>query len=428
FTKFEVARPTAPRGPDADTAAGHNDVMIHRTGTAVLALTALSLSCTSQTIVVGTGGAYAEIAAAVVAAPSGATILVRAGTYQGFEVVGKSLTILCDANALVAGEVLIDGIAANQAVTLSGLTWAAGWVPPTFSMPSQLPTMLEITGCPGRVLIDRVDPTPAVTSSTYLGVFPFWTPSLVGEDCGQLVVRDSSFFAVSKLTNCTTAIESCSFEGIYEPNGGSPYNTYGLEIWSGDVRVGGTSSFQGAHGYYPGNVIEPVLPASAGLLLVGANGQFVAGTANSVQTAYAGDLGGIHLLGGQLRLAPRAVVNAVTGTPSVITPMPAITSGGSLAAGALTATADSEPNDLIVVLVGLAGVPTLVAPFADALWLDPSAFVFQAFAAPTSGTLTTTLPLPANPALAGLVIAWQAIASGPTTGFAASNPSLVVLQ
>lgn len=406
----------------------------------VSASLALSLPCICQTLVVGPGGGFTEIAAAVAAAPNGATILVRPGTYQGFQVVGKGLSILCDPGALVAGAVFVGGIAGNQAVTLRGLTSAAGWVPPSIPFGTLPPKLLEVAGCQGRVLIDTVDTTPAAQRVSVLGVLALWTPGFVGTACEQLVIRDSTFRADCSLTDCTTAIESTTFAGIYDYANGA-FNTPGLRVQNGSVRIGGASSFQGAQGYYPGNVIEPILPASAGLDLIGdVRAQFVAGTAQSIMTSYPNDRGGIHVgfgLAGELRLAPRVVVNAVTGgafpvvqvpRPTVAATMPAITSHGSLAVGALSATAVSEANDLMIVLVGLAGAPSLLPPFADAFWIDPAVYVFHAFGAPATGVLATSLPLPANPGLSGLALTWQAIASGPATGFAASNPSVIVVH
>ncbi|MCA8977374.1 MAG: hypothetical protein KDC98_21810 [Planctomycetes bacterium] len=396
---------------------------------ALLVAISLSAPCISQTIVVGPGGSYSQISAAVAAAPSGATILVRPGTYQGFQVVSKTLTILCDPSAQVAGEVFIGGIAAGQSVTLRGLTSASGWVPPTIPTPSALPKLLEISNCLGRVLIDTVDTTPAVSRVTVMSILVLWTPGIVASNCAQLVIRDSTFSANCSLTRCTTAIESSSFTGIYESNGNGQYNSPGLDVDYGSIRVGGSSSFQGAQGYYPGNPFEVTVPASAGLDLYSTDAQFVDGTAQSIRTGYPADRGGINVFSTQLRLAPRAVVNAVTGGfTGGRTPMPAIRVDGSLALGSLTADVSSEAGDLVIVLLGFAGAPVVVAPFVDPFWLNPAGFVFHAITVQPATSFTTSLPLPPAPSLAGLVLSWQAVAQGPATGFAASNPSLVVVH
>ena len=38
------------------------------------------------------------------------------------------------------------------------------------------------------------------------------------------------------------------------------------------------------------------------------------------------------------------------------------------------------------------------------------------------------ISVPPQPSLQGLSIVWQAVASGPTTGFAASNPSFALIR
>src|SRR5688572_11647178 len=68
-------------------------------------------------------GGYGEIQAAVDAAQPGDLILVRTGTYAGFVVDGKGLSIVADAGALVqvAGAVVIQNLPASGFVLLSGL-------------------------------------------------------------------------------------------------------------------------------------------------------------------------------------------------------------------------------------------------------------------------------------------------------------------
>ena len=71
-------------------------------------------------------GGYDEIQAAVDAAQPGDLILVRTGTYAGFVVDGKRLSIVADAGAIVqvAGSVVIQNLPASGFVLLSGLNVA----------------------------------------------------------------------------------------------------------------------------------------------------------------------------------------------------------------------------------------------------------------------------------------------------------------
>jgi hypothetical protein len=85
-------------------------------------------------------GAYTSIQPAVDAAADGDTILVKAGTYPGFNVIAKRLTIVGELNRQVQvnGTIAVAYLAASQAVVLRGFAVNVSFVvgaltqPPTF--------------------------------------------------------------------------------------------------------------------------------------------------------------------------------------------------------------------------------------------------------------------------------------------------------
>src|SRR5262245_8815144 len=74
-------------------------------------------------VVAPSGGNFTDIQSAVNAAAEGDTILVRAGTYQGFDVAAKSLVILADPqNSVgVSTTISVHDLAAGQSFVLSGV-------------------------------------------------------------------------------------------------------------------------------------------------------------------------------------------------------------------------------------------------------------------------------------------------------------------
>lgn len=89
----------------------------------VLALAAAPATAGVIVVDAAGGGAYTQISAAVAAAQDGDTLLVRAGTYAGFTVDARALSVVADAGALVRvrGSTVVRNLTAAQTVALSGL-------------------------------------------------------------------------------------------------------------------------------------------------------------------------------------------------------------------------------------------------------------------------------------------------------------------
>ena len=70
----------------------------------------------------GPGVDFTNLQTAVDAAASGDLLLVKAGSYAGFTITSKSLTVTADlGHAVDVGEITVDALAASQNVVLSGL-------------------------------------------------------------------------------------------------------------------------------------------------------------------------------------------------------------------------------------------------------------------------------------------------------------------
>src|SRR5262249_40423605 len=93
---------------------------------AILASTFLATSALANVIVVNAagGGNFMDIQSGVSSAFDGDTILVKPGTYAGFTINGKSVTVVADSGPAVnvQGAVFVSNLSASQVVVLSGLT------------------------------------------------------------------------------------------------------------------------------------------------------------------------------------------------------------------------------------------------------------------------------------------------------------------
>lgn len=93
-----------------------------KTSLSILAASVLSsLAVAEVHVVAQSGGDFASIQAAVNAAVDGDTIVVRAGTFAGFTIQGKSLAVAGDGDVVVTQPIVVRALAAAQSCSLSGL-------------------------------------------------------------------------------------------------------------------------------------------------------------------------------------------------------------------------------------------------------------------------------------------------------------------
>jgi hypothetical protein len=73
-------------------------------------------------LVVSPSGPYTQVWQAVAAASEGDTVLVKPGTYFGFNIEGKGLRVVAQGSVQVSGEVRVAELEAGKLVVLAGLT------------------------------------------------------------------------------------------------------------------------------------------------------------------------------------------------------------------------------------------------------------------------------------------------------------------
>ena len=142
----------------------------------------------------GPGSAYADLPAAVGAAAPGDTVLVRSGSYSGFELLGKGVSVVAEAGAAVEvrGLTTISAVPAGEVALLRGLDhfWAPGDPPAR---------VLFVQDCLGGVWIE---------DATFLGA----ASSPAG---GVLEIRDSaSVVVVSSTVTGAMLTSAAPFNGI----------------------------------------------------------------------------------------------------------------------------------------------------------------------------------------------------------------------
>ena len=98
----------------------------------------------------GVGGNFADIQSAVTAAANDDVILVRAGTYAGFAIDGKSLGVVADTGAVVNvnSQVVVQNVAAGGRVVMAGLHVVdTGVFLDSFLLVSNVAGSVRMVGC-----------------------------------------------------------------------------------------------------------------------------------------------------------------------------------------------------------------------------------------------------------------------------------------
>lgn len=385
-------------------------------------LLALGPALAAQTYVVdaanGPGANFTDLPAAVAAVPDGAILLVRPGSYSGFAMTGKGITILGDAGANVTGPIAIDGTAATQPVTLRQLSWSV--VPP-------MTVLVRLTQCGGPALLEGL-----VQPAGYAS--PFNGTGVSATTCAQVTLRQCQIACAVILYDSSTAIESCTIRGedYYLTNGfGGRAAVYQI---GGSLQVCGATLLQGGNGMIGGpswqDPGDGIFLSSGSLRVVG--GVIRSGTAGGASPSFLAGMAIWSFTSPDPRVSPRVtlfgsnVYNPQVPNDDV---MPQLTGSDASPGGTLSATVDTETNDLVVLAVSLPGPTTTMPGILDPFWLDAALHVFVALgvqqpAAPITGTAA----VPNNPAFTGLRLVWQAACQGPVTGLQATNPVVTLVH
>ena len=366
-----------------------------------LALAALfGPTIAAQTFVVdgnnGPGTDFTSIAAAVAAVPDGAVLLVRPATYGGFEIRGKSLTILGEPGAHVdflIPPMAIVNLAPTQSVELRGLSW---------SNPLG-PALLSCRDCRGRVSIEacRSDQTIAQAGGGVLAA-----------RCAQLHIRDCTFEALGR---SGLSIDHCDATLLDSEVRAAGFGPPGL------MQLGGTLQVAGSR-------VGGALASTTAIQLNG--GALVVRGASTLTSNTLGPgrivdgTGSARVDPDTIRMPPNAGVGAgiALSTPS----MPFVTASTQALGGTATAsfTGPTDPRAGGALLAGIPASPRPLPPYLDPIWLDPGRSVVVAIG---GARLTASYPVPMSPWALGIAIGWQGFSLSPSTGaLQASNPAVYV--
>ncbi|MCR9247761.1 MAG: hypothetical protein NXI31_22265 [bacterium] len=375
-------------------------------------------SVASQIVVSGGGLALRQ---AVNAAPSGAVLIVAPGSYDGFTIDAKGLTILGDTVDIV-GTIEIKNTQANQPVTLAGLSWSS-------AMPNTNGALLELRQCAGAVHVEEI-----VQPSSIGPGYP--VDGVNARDCAQLMLSNCTIGCVAALRDCNTVVDSCTIESEDILGGLSTAVRAAIRLWSGSLQIAGASVVRGGDGFRSG----PTQAADGNGIMVSfdAHLRVLDGLVSS------GDDPGLAMGGHGIvsfqstsvaRIEPRATVFGSSGIPvlsagTVATEsMPALVGGSDQPGGILTATVATEVGDLVILAVGLPGPSIVVPGLQDPFWIDPVVHLFAVIGVqPVGSSLMGQVTVPGGNTFRGLRLHWGAACQGPNTGFQASNPVATIVR
>jgi len=274
----------------------------------------------SQTLVVvdDDGPAdHATIAAALTAAPDGAVVLVRAGTYgaSAAVVTGKSLTLVADAGASVdfTGENLtVQDLTGSQTFTMRGITLRS-----SFSEPA-----LVIDGCEGAVFVDdcEIDMSFVPFHLDPVGIVARDSDSVVFSNCeiiGGAQLGGPGGTGM-RLEDSTVHLFHCEVSGGLGRSAGLDQNGEPVPAEGGDaIELDGgflfatLSTLQGGRGSLIGNVFG----CPGGVSGDGGNGLLLQGASPNAELLEVALIGGLP---GEIVGGPGGCLPGLAGEPSVV--------------------------------------------------------------------------------------------------------------
>lgn len=349
---------------------------------------------------------YADIVSAVAVAPDGAVILVGAGSYGGFSINGKSLSIFAvpGANVNVTGPVQVIGLADTQTVVLSGLRVVDG-----ASSPQTRPA-LEILACAGQVRVQQC----SFKAYDYFAGFCPGFPLQKGGPGARVTSSDRVAF-----TKCT--ITGGRGEGL-DPNempgcapaaeGGAGIEALGSTLALYEVTAtggeGGGAEFSPARGGAGLELPNGTMLASASVFTGGRGGQnffmispppcggpggtgcvlSASSTLHEIACTFAGGSQGFFPCGGPGASISGGTPNSFAGPARIATIAPLVKSD----LGSWTVSFQGDPNDKAYLLTSLPS-GFQIAPAFHGAWL-----VLRSALLPVQflgiGNLVTSVPAP----------------------------------
>ncbi|MCR9245869.1 MAG: hypothetical protein NXI31_12625 [bacterium] len=370
---------------------------------AVLFFTVLAVPAAAQTIIVDSqlrpGTQYSQISAAVDAAPDGAQLIVRDGTYSPFQIRNKSLSLLCEPGALVSTNIFqpvaIDvsdlDATKNVAIRQIGFTTTLGLL------------RLNVRDCAGAVTIDACtfDRSPA------------------SQNGGKIVIANCDHVVVH---NCVLDVNGLVDAAIDCFNSNLVIDECTLQSTALAVRQGGgriqinNSRILKAQSL---SLNSALLFLAGGEMLVH-GGSTIDGSQNSMSAAAAGT--GTLVLDPDVQLLnmPKPAIDPNITLESRA--IPSVSSGTQPLGGTATATLQVPANGVGFLFVGLEASPTQFPGIIDPIWFSHGSLEAMG----SAPSITGDYSVPNAPWVAGLVLRWQGFVLDRNGEVAASNPSAYV--
>jgi hypothetical protein len=364
--------------------------------------------------VAGPGVFATDIQPAVDAAVNGDLVLVKAGSYSGFTINGKGVSVVADAGAAVVtnGSLFVENIAPSQRVLLQGLTVHGG---------SSIQAILT-QNSPGAIWIESCTATGGtlVSGPGIVAVAANSCPSVVIQRClmtgGNAVSAgtvDMGGPALHVANSGVAVADSQGFGGVgaAPPTGGGGFGGSGLRVLTGFAFASG-SDFHGGAGAAP---VPPSFPGGVGG--AGIN------TGTSVTTLQCTAVGGPGFPDG----AP--IVGSVTtlaGAAEHFSISSPVREGQTT-----TIAAGGVPGETAWLLFSPSPSPIkLLLPFKGTLVLPAGATAFTLGVIPASGTLSTPVVMPNLPAGLQSATVWCQSIFFPPSAHAVIGPAsaLVILD
>jgi hypothetical protein len=389
--------------------------------TSALALL-LAASASAQSVfvvapVAGPGVFSTDIQPAVDAAANGDLVLVKAGSYSGFTINAKGVSVIADAGAAVVanGSVFVENISLSQRVLLQGLTVHG----------DSLIQAILAQNSPGSIWIESCNATGGTLISG---------PGIVGvaaNSCSSLVIQRSVMTGGNGVTagtvdmggpalhiaNSEVAVgDSQGFGGIGAPppTGGGGFGGSGLRVLTGFAFASG-SAFNGGAG------AAPVPPFPGGPGGAGINPGAPVTTLQCTAVGGPGFPNGAATVAnapGSIAILPGSAEHFSITSPVREGQTTTITAGG---APGETAWLLFSPSPATV---------KLLLPFKGALVLPAGATAFALGVIPAGGTLSTPVVMPNLPAGLQSATVWCQSLFFPPLAHAVIGPSsaLVILD
>jgi hypothetical protein len=338
----------------------------------------------------GPGFSFSRLPEAVERVPDGATLIVRPGIYEPFQIIAKKLTILAAPLVVVTSNggpiaITVADQGTHQPVLLRGLHLASV----TLALRSvrgavhledcvshlSLPATCEVVDCT-QVSMSRC---AFLAGERAAAAAVFRTSNVVCVDSGFYLTSATPDTAALALQRGRTQLVRSSVLGGQSPT------SHGITMLDGQLRVLGPGSVE-TYGSAPSIT-------GTGTVL-----------ANSLSI---------------LNPRPSSSITLVTVADAATWSTPA-TLGGTT-----TGSLESNSGHLGALLFGLPAARQLVTGFAEELWLAPTSAQIVGVGVLTwpLGNLARTVRVPALPALLGSQFGWQGLTADPARGLVFANPA-----